>query len=235
MEIDAEKQKYVIDMIKERLPNNAKTLILSLTGSRAFGWSDGTQDYDIHGIFICDNYWDWVHDGSNMYDINLYELNHVYSDILYQHFEEFMNFSNPFYVDDKFDFNGLMSFCTLEGVKQKHLDIQIQINRFKFDKAPRTALHAYRILMVPLYFIENRKFQLDIFKINEQYGFTELGNLKEAFHGHSMFDVNKVLSDLEYLQNLYKEKTALCTDKPDMDKAKEWLKSVKEVYAHERQ
>ncbi len=142
-----------------------------------------------------------------------------------------MNFSNPFYVNPKFDYDGLMSFCTNDSVRQKDADIESQINRFKYDGSPRTALHAYRILMVPLYFIENRKFKLNIFEINGQdaFGFSELNNLKAAYNlGHSSYNRKKVLSDLEYLHNLCKEKIAkLPAEKPDMEKAKIWLKNVK--------
>ena len=53
-----------LGLIKERLPAKAKILILSLTGSRAFGWAADNLDYDIHGIFVCNHvYWDWVYMG----------------------------------------------------------------------------------------------------------------------------------------------------------------------------
>jgi hypothetical protein len=221
----------IIGIINGCLPKNAKLLFLSLTGSRAFGWASDNQDYDVHGVFLCDNYWDWVHVGRTKYDINLYEFNHLASDIQIQHFEQFMNWSNPFYVDSKFDLNGLMSFCTLDAVKQKQGDIEAQINRFKFDKAPRTALHAYRILMVPLYFIENRKFELNIFKINEKFNFQQLGKLKDAYNSSSRaFDITKVNADLDYLVNLYKQKLPSCTDKPDMPRAIQWMNNVKALY-----
>jgi hypothetical protein len=229
--INEKTSQEIISIINGCLPNNAKLLFLSLTGSRVFGWASDNQDYDAHGVFLCDNYWDWVHAGRVRYDINLYEFSHLESDIQIQHFEQFMNWSNPFYIDSKFDFNGLISFCTLDAVKQKHGDIEAQINRFKFDKSARTALHAYRILMVPLYFIENRKFELDIFKINEQYNFQQLGKLKDAYNSSSRtFDITKVNADLDYLVNLYKQKLPSCTDKPDMTKAIQWMNNVRSLY-----
>jgi hypothetical protein len=229
--INEKTSQEIKDIINERLPNNAKLLFLSLTGSRAFGWASDNQDYDVHGVFLCDNYWDWVHVGLVRYDINLYEFSHLKSDIQVQHFEQFMNWSNPFYVDNKFDLNRLLSFCTLEAVKQKQGDIQAQINRFKFDKAPRTALHAYRILMVPLYFIENGKFELDIFKINEKYNFQQLSKLKDAYNSLSRnFDIAKVNADLDYLFNLYEKKLPSCTARPDMAKAIQWMNNVRSVH-----
>jgi hypothetical protein len=229
--IDDNVSKEIMNIINGCLPNHAKLLFLSLTGSRAFDWASDAQDYDIHGVFLCDNYWDWVHIGKGKCDINLYEFSHLLSDIQNQHFEQFMNWSNPFYIDRKFNINEFLSFCTLDAVKQKQADIDTQIRRFNFDKAARTALHAYRILMIPLYFLENRKFELDIFKINKEYNFEQLGKLKDAYNSSSStFDATKVNADLDYLFNLYKEKVSSCTEKPDMTKANQWMNNVRSIY-----
>jgi hypothetical protein len=214
----------VIETIKSYLPDSAKILLLSLSGSRAFGWGLTNQDYDIHGIFACENYWDYVHAGKHMFDINLYEFHHTLSDINYQHFEAFMNWSNPIFVANGFDYEGLMSFCTLEGVKGKCGDIDTQINRFNYDKAARTALHTYRILMVPIHFIDTKKFVLDIFELNKSYNFTELEKLKQVYNTHSrQFNIEQVKTDIDYLLNLYKQKISDCTIKVDTEKAKTWF------------
>jgi predicted nucleotidyltransferase len=181
MEIEGEKKKRVIKLIKERLPKNGRILVLSLSGSRAFGWADERYDYDIYGIFAAKNYWDYVHSGKEEFDINLYELDHVLSEIQYQHFEFFMNISNPFYIHPGFDFRGLMSFCTIEAVRQKRGDILRQIKEFEITKNPRAALHAYRILMVPIYFLKRKKFELNVYKINRIYKFKQLEKLKIAY------------------------------------------------------
>ncbi len=229
--INEKTSQEITNIIHGCLPKEAKLLFLSLTGSRAFGWASDKQDYDIHGLFLCDNYWDWVHIGKNKFDINLYEFTHVLSDIQQQHFEQFMNWSNPFYVNPKFEINTLLSFCTLDAVKRKQGDIDAQINRFKFDKFPRTALHAYRALMIPLHYIKTGKFELNVFEINKTFNFDELAKLKDSYNlSNNKFDFAKVKADLDYLLMLYNQKLALCIDKPDIIKANQWINKVRTSY-----
>jgi hypothetical protein len=124
-----------------------------------------------------------------------------------------------------------MSFCTLDAVKRKQGEIDTQINKFKFDNCSRTALHAYRILMVPLYFIETGKFELNIFEINKIFNFSQLTNLKNDYNSLSdSFDTSQVGSDLDYLLQLYNQKLVLCTDKPDMTRANQWINNVRSLY-----
>jgi predicted nucleotidyltransferase len=229
--LEKEKIKRVVELIKEKLPKNGKILVLSLTGSRAFGWAAENYDYDIHGIFAVKNYWDYVHSGKEGFDINLYELEHVLSDIQYQHFEFFMNISNPFYIHPKFDFKGLMSFCTIEAVKQKRGDILRQIKEFEITKNPRAALHAYRILMVPIYFLKRRRFELNVFKINRAYKFKQLEKLKIAYiQGKEEWSKKEVKKDLN---RLLKEYDRLCQkkeEKLDIEKAEKWMEKMKEKF-----
>ncbi|MHC1624228.1 MAG: hypothetical protein ACXQTR_06550 [Candidatus Methanospirareceae archaeon] len=233
--VPEDKKKEVIGLIRERLPERAEILLLSLTGSRAFGWADERYDYDIHGLFACDKYWDWVHLGKHAYDINLYELSHALFDIKYQHFVIFMNFSNPFHLHPDFDYEGLMSFCTLRAVKQMEGNLRTQIQRFHFDKSPRTALHAYRIAMVALHYVETREFELNIYRLNEKdgYGFTMLEKLKECYlkGRYRDFDIKQVKKDLKFLYRTFKKRIAKIEDEEvDMDKAEEWFNRMKERF-----
>jgi predicted nucleotidyltransferase len=229
--LDRGKAERAIELIKEKLPKNGKILVLSLTGSRAFGWADERYDYDIHGIFAAKNYWDYVHSGKEGFDINIWELDHVWSDIYYQHFEFFMNISNPFYIHPKFDFKGLMKFCTIEAVKQKRGDILRQIHDFEITKSPRAALHAYRILMVPIYFLKRRKFELNVFKINRAYKFKQLEKLKNAYtRGVEGWNEKEVKRDLD---RLLKEYDGLCQrkeEKLDMKKIEDWIAKMKKKF-----
>jgi predicted nucleotidyltransferase len=231
MEIEGEKKKRVIKLIKERLPKNGRILVLSLSGSRAFGWADERYDYDIYGIFAAKNYWDYVHSGKEEFDINLYELDHVLSEIQYQHFEFFMNISNPFYIHPGLDFKGLMSFCTIEAVRQKRGDILRQIKEFEITKNPRAALHAYRILMVPIYFLKRKKFELNVYKINRIYKFKQLEKLKIAYiRGGGEWSEKEVKKDLA---RLLKEYDRLCQKKGrklDIKKAEKWQEKMKEKF-----
>ena len=57
---------------KERgiLPDNSEILLLSFTGSRAFGWGAECYDIDIRLVaYIPGDYWDTFHDGLK-WDVN---------------------------------------------------------------------------------------------------------------------------------------------------------------------
>jgi len=226
--LEEKKAKRVIEIIKEKLPKDGKILVLSLTGSRAFGWANENYDYDIHGTFAAKNYWDYVHSGEEGSDINIWELSHIGEDIQHQSFEFLMNISNPFYINPKFDFKGLMKFCTIEAVRQKRGDILRQIQEFEIFKNPRAALHAYRILMVPIYFLKRKKFELNIYKINRAYKFKQLEKLKIAYtqreEGWSEKEVKRDLN------RLLKEYDRLCQEKGeklDTKKAESWLAKMR--------
>lgn len=228
----SKEKEEVLKVVRDRIPERATILFLSLTGSRAFGWGSTNQDYDVHGVVACENYWDWMHIGISKFDTNIYELQHVMFDIDRQHFEIFQNFSNAFYKDDRFDYDGMLGFCTLTGIKYMDGDIQSQIHRWKYDRAARTALHSYRILMVPLNFIETRKFELDIFKLNEKYNLTQLENLREEYITHRVrSNIDKIQEELDGLHDMYKEKmSTVKIDTPDMVKATKWLIDMKRIF-----
>jgi predicted nucleotidyltransferase len=230
-ELDKRKAERVVELIKEKLPKNGKILVLSLTGSRAFGWAAENYDYDIHGIFAAKNYWDYVHSGEEVFDINLYELDHLLRDIKYQSAEFFMNISHPFYIHPKFDFKGLMKFCTTETVKRMREHILMQIRQFEITKSPRAALHAYRVLMVPIYFLKRKKFELNVYKINKTYKFKQLEKLKNAYtKGVEGWNEKEVKRDLN---RLLKEYDRLCQKKEEklnMKKVEDWLAKMKKKF-----
>jgi hypothetical protein len=142
-----------------------------------------------------------------------------------------MNVSNPFYVHPKFDFKGLLKFCTIEAVRQKREDILRQIYEFEITKNPRAALHAYRILMVPIFFLKRKKFELNIFKINRVYKFKQLEKLKNAYiQGGGGWNEKEVKRDLN---RLLKEYNTLCQkkeEKLDIKEAEKWIEKMKEKF-----
>ena len=223
--------KKIIKIIQERLPKKAKILCLSLTGSRAFGWAGEHMDYDIHGIFAAKNYWDWVHSGEEGFDINLWELKHVWQDIYYHSFEFFMNISNPFYVHPKFDFKRFLKFCTVEAAKGVRGDILRQIKDFEITKRSRAALHSYRILMVPIYFLKRKKFELNVFKINRAYKFRQLEKLKIAYTQEGKdWNEKEVKRDLAQLLKEYDRFCQKKKEKLDMEKAKKWFEKIEKKF-----
>jgi hypothetical protein len=225
-------KETVRKLIEEKL-GTGRILCLSLTGSRAFGWAKENYDYDVHGIFAKKGYWDWVHSGERGFDINLWELNHIYWDIYYQHFEIFMNISNPFYLDPDFDYKGLFSFVTRKAAKRCIGDILRQINNLRIDRSPRTALHCYRILMVPIHYLRKGEFKLNVFELNEKYGFEQLEKAREAYTKGGEWDIDQVFSDIEKLLDEYYQLSKEESDLPDrIEEAKVWLERMKEKYYH---
>jgi len=229
--LDKKKAKRAIELIKEKLPKDGKILVLSLTGSRASGWANENYDYDFHGIFAAKNYWDHVHSGEEGLDIHIFELNHLWRDIYCRHFEFFLNISNPFYINPKFDFKRFMKFCTIEAVRQRKRDILRQIQDFEISKSPRIALYSYRILMVPIYFLKRKKFELNIYKINRAYKFKQLEKLKIAYTQRKEgWSEKEVKRDLKCLLKEYDKLCQKKEEKLDTKKAESWLAKMKKKF-----
>jgi predicted nucleotidyltransferase len=230
--MDEKIAKRVIEKIKMKLPSEGRILVLSLTGSRAFGWGGEGYDYDVHGIFVAKNYWEYVHTGEEGFDINLWEFSQIWPLIEEQSFEAFMNFSNPFYIHPKFDYRGFMRLCTAEAVKRKRYDIEHQVREFEATKNPRAALHSYRILMVPIYFLKKKKFELNIFKINNKYyHFKEIEKLKAAYtRGEKGWNFKRVKKDLARLKKEYDRLCKKKEEKLDLEKAQKWFAKMKKIF-----
>lgn len=159
-----------IEIVKERLPEDVIILIMSHTGSRAFGWGSERMDIDIRGVFYTTKpYWDWVHIGLEGYDITMISLEHLKYDIYYRHWTVFENLSKPFLIHPAFDFNGFMRLCKADCIKYHMPSIKSEILRFKHvHKSPRAGLHCYRQLMVPIYFLDTGRIEIDCTKLNRE-------------------------------------------------------------------
>lgn len=201
-----------IEIIKGILPSDSRLLVLSLTGSRAFGWASSNMDYDVHGVYYASNYWDWVHLGKSRFDINLHELSHIVTDLKYQHFEVMMNLSNPVYVDPDFDYDGMYRLLRPVSVLYKRHDVKNEISKFRNDRCPRTALHAFRQMMVCLNFINTGKFVLDVFRLKDQYGITVLESLRDAYLRYTQFDYDKTINELESLYSVFESTVSKIDD-----------------------
>jgi hypothetical protein len=226
-----ELKSTAVAQAEERLPPNAKILLLSLTGSRAFGWAAENFDYDVHGIYACRDYWDWVHLGKDGIDLNLYELEHIFWDVHYQHFEVFQNLSNPIYVHPGFDFAGLMDLCTPRACDE--FSIRSQYRWLELQPNPRTALHSYRIVMVQLYWLENRRFELDVFKLNDIYRCEMLPLCRDAYaYGKNVeIDYAKVKEELGRLLDEFRKAKAKCASEGlDEEKFSRWKEGVSRLW-----
>ena len=229
--------KELLGLIDVRLPNNGQVLCLSLTGSRAFGWASENMDYDIHGIFAAKDAWDWVHYGcEGGFDINLYELKYIFTHYPnYLYFEFFQNIANPVYLNPKFDYQGLMSFCSPNYCYEPISEI----NGLESCFTPRAALHCYRVLMVPIHFLQTRTFELDIFKLNEKHKFDMLPVIKQAYlagierQGRVLenYEKEKIREDLAKLLEQFREmKEKLKDEKIDTEKAEKWIRENSQLW-----
>lgn len=234
--IKPEIRKQILDVVNDRLPDNGKILCLSLTGSRAFGWANERMDYDIHGMFVCKNYWDWVCYGEKGLDINLYELEYLFTRLpKYLSFEFFQNISNPIYLNPEFDYYELMSLCAPTLCYEPTREIKA----LEADFHPRAALHCYRVLMVPIHFLKTRTFELNIFKINEDYKFEMLPLLKWAYlssiegRGRAFEDKEEkiIKQDLEKLLKEFRVlKENFRDEKIDTEKLEKWKEKATKIY-----
>jgi hypothetical protein len=149
--------------------DRARILILSHTGSRAFGWGDERFDVDVHGVFALKGYWDYVHSGEKGFDLNLHEMDHlIWMVLYYKSGESVMNLFNPVYLDPGFRFTEMLELVNEEFFRIE--TAESELFRLQQYFHPRTALHAYRVMLVPIHFLTTRKPELNVFKINDALG-----------------------------------------------------------------
>ena len=219
--IPSQKKQKIINLIKTRLPHGATLIILSLTGSRAWGYSNRHSDYDIVGLYVAKNYWDSVQIYQDHCDINLYQFKNPLRDKRFYFFEDL---SNPFYLHSKFDFEGFFKFCTIDIVRYYDGEILQRIRDFEINPSPRNALHAYQSLMIPVHFLQYHQFELNLFKINQSYKFQQLQKLKNAYLRKEE-EVNKkeICKDLKKLLNKYKQLCYVEYKGPSMAEGQKWF------------
>jgi len=220
------------NIVSEILPERGKILCLSLTGSRAFGWGSKYYDVDVKGIIACKDYWDTMHIGKEKFDINIEELSHVFGSIEYKYWCLFEDLSNPFYIDPNFDYQGMMSLCTAENVKRSLYSIDLQIKRLDIFKSIRTALHCYRVLMVPLHFLRTGKIVSNVLTINKQYNFTQLKRMCDLYKERKTAPINwdEVQRNLSDLRVELEEELAKRSDTLDQEAYENWRSRMEEAY-----
>jgi len=220
-------------IVKRILPRRGKILCLSLTGSRAFGWGSEYYDIDVKGIIACRNYWDTMHIGKSRFDINIEELSHVYNSIEYKYWTLFEDLANPFYIDQDFDYEGLMSLCSADNIKRSLYSIDVQIKRLDIVKSIRTALHCYRVLMVPLHYLRTGRIVTNVLVINESYNFRELEKMCNLYSQRRMAPINwdEVQMNLSSLRSELDSELAKRDDTLDLEAYENWrLRMEKQYY-----
>jgi len=221
-------KKDVIELIQRLLPEGSEILCLSLTGSRAFGWGGKYYDIDVKGVFAFKDWWETLHWGKRLYDINLEELYHAFTSIERKSWTFYEDLSRPFYLHPDFDYETMYTFCTAENVKQHMATIKMQQKRLEVWKNPRTALHCYRLLLVPLNFLRTGVIEIDVLKINEEFGYEELSAIAEAYKERRSYDVkwDNVYKDLDELMKMLESELEERKDMLDKERYKEWKKKT---------
>jgi len=213
----SEEFKPFIEKTIKMLPKEAKLLWLSFTGSRTFGWGLKNFDYDIHGVFYYPDWFDYVHYGGNVggkgLDLNLHNLDHVlYMSFYHPSFETMVNLSNPVYVSDKRIYE-LFEKYILSNINELFFwrsMVDNQLNWLRGYFHPRTALHTYRVILQPIYFMKYRRIKHNIFEINEELGLGLKGIYicRDLYNEHKRGDkeVEKLVWDeINRLLEIYNE------------------------------
>jgi len=223
------------ELIFKILPKNAVVLILSHTGSRAYGWGSDILDIDVRGIFYVEGeYWDWVHIGKYGYDITMESLEHVKNGIYYKHFTPFTEYAKPFYIHPAFDYESYMKLCRAEHVKHDLPSIKNEILRFKYiHRSARAGLHCYRKLMVPIYFLETGKIEIDCAKLNKEvFHFKQFDLMLRSYKYHEKVDINwdEALKDYDKLLSRLNKLLEKRDDKLSNDELNEFFnKTINKV------
>jgi len=225
---EEEELEKSIEYTKEMIPDDGELILLNLTGSRAYGWGKG-YDYDIHGIFYADNFWGWCHDAEE-YDLNMYNLEEkVIRELTRGHMSFFINMSNPYYIHDDFDYNGMMDFTTKEMVKNSPSS---EFSRFQLQKDARSSLHCYRVILQSIHYLEEEEIVVDIHKLANKYDVQYFEEMAEIYQ-----DRDKTKDDLDYVENelkglldRFKEYEVPSFERKKYrerrDEAKEWVKGA---------
>ena len=186
----------------------------------------------MHGIYYKENYWDWVHNGIEGVDLNLWELRHIFMDIKYQHFEMFQNMANPIY--SIIDWEEMLRLCTSRACDE--YSIILQYDRLRHHEYSRTALHCYRVAMVRIHWLETRDFELDVFRINQRWGLKMLEPLRQEYTERKSrsVDYSIVWKELDFLLDTFRSlKTAVGEETLDEDRFSRWkMETLRVVSDH---
>ena len=220
-------KENILKIIRDLLPQNGTILCLSFTGSRAFGWASENYDIDIRGVVACKDWWNYVHWGRHLYDINVDEMWAIFKGI--KSWSLFANLCNAFYVDPDFDYKEFMSLCSSENTRDNLGNIVYQKQKLEYDKSPRTGLHTYREIMAPLHFLKTRKVEIDLMEINKVYGLEEIYKMRDVYSRHSNDVINweKVKEDIKNLEEELAKEMDLHTDVIDMTRVNELEEKTK--------
>lgn len=208
-----EDKEEAIRQAKDKVPDEAELLLLSFTGGRAFGWGGKHHDIDIHGFFAYDEDWFFkCHSmGEGGYDMT---VQNVYSvdepELRWGRWKQYYDKSNPIYTHDDFDFEeDFINKCKPEYVQ--HIfpyDLHLQFSRLDVDFSIRSALHTYKEMLIPLFYLKEDKIETDIVNVINEHPDFQYEELSKCALKYSREDTSVTISEdnvWEELRNIYWE------------------------------
>ena len=195
-----ETQQAIHDRVRSLLPDDARIMLLSHTGSRAFGWGADCYDIDCRLVVDLENHWDTFHDGKH-YDINAETFKHCLYGIKAAYWTTFEDMHYAFYLDDSWNHEEFKSLCNARNVKHHIYTIRTQIAQTKMTKNTRTALHTYRLLLAPIHIIRTGKMVPNIRELTPIYDIKYADTLADAYSSRkgASVDWDKVIAEIDGL------------------------------------
>lgn len=224
----------IYQLVRDRLPERGEILLLTYTGSRMFGWGGDHYDIDCRGIITCPNWWSDVHHGERLYDCTVENILHALRRVpTYWTFHE--DLSEGFYAHKHFDHKTMKSFCCSKHVEHHLHSIKLQISRLTVQQSVRTALHSYRLLLVPLNFLDTGEVVIDALKVNEEHfdgRYEQLLLLRDRYLyriNHEL-DWDVINNDHKKLLKRLEDTLATKTDEFEQERFDEWVKELGEHF-----
>jgi len=221
-----ETQKEILERERGILPDNSEILLLSFTGSRAFGWGAECYDIDIRLVaYIPGDYWDTFHDGLK-WDVNGETFEHFKRCVRRNYWTTFEDMYYAFYLHPMWDHKEFISFCTVKNVKHHIFTIKTQLAQAKMTRDIRTTLHAYRLVMSPLHLLRTGELMPNVRNISYLSDHVEV--LADAYATRTSPNVNwdSVIDELDSLFNELEEEIENHNEPDNSDRIEKWIKQI---------
>lgn len=233
--VSREELNEIAYIVESKLLHEGYVVALSFTGSRAFGWGGDKYDIDVRGI-IATNDWDWwdtLHLGVKYYDINLVSMRHMVEiDIPYKYWTTFENLAIVFYDDGLWSFEEFAEIVTPDWYNPRYAEYEMARFVHLGSRSLRAALHVYRNILTPLYWLEYGEMELNVRVINEVYGSEYLIGMCDEYMNRNLgykLDYDGIEAEwnvfLDRLRRVWKERVNQITE---VEKNR-WRKYVDEL------
>lgn len=168
-----EDKKKAEEDAKEMLPEGAELVLLSFTGGRAFGWGGKHHDIDVHGFFAYKRDWFFkCHSSRDRFDMTLQNVYDVEEpELRWGRWKQYYDKSNPIYTHEDFDFEeDFINKCEKSYVQNIFpYDLNLQFSRLDVNFSIRSALHTYKEMLIPIYYIEQDEVEADVINVINEH------------------------------------------------------------------